>query len=249
MLGFSTAILFSLFLMPAPVAQSRPRVEAVVAAVSRNVKELQDILPDFVCNERITSTIFESGRVQKTKVVDSLFSVRNHREQREVIAIDGKPAKKGSKMPSLPANINGTFNYVPIATFSPANLEAHKYDLRKPADAEKFVVQFATTSDQKKLFWNLNGDTRVAMDTGIAWIDMTSMQVVRIERNLMNLPSSLSRWAITVDQAPITIGEKQFWLPQTFQTEVSERDPRKTALFVSEYSNCKKFGADIRILQ
>ena len=52
-----------LFLLNSPaVAQS---LNEVLGAVSKNVKEFQDQLPDFVCNERVTSRQFDSGRMRK----------------------------------------------------------------------------------------------------------------------------------------------------------------------------------------
>jgi hypothetical protein len=235
----------SLFLLKAPADQPLLRVKQVVAAVSANIRDLQDRLPDLVCNERITSTTFESGRAGKTKVIDSLFSIQRQHEQREVTAVDGKPAKKNSKIPPLPDNITGAFNDVVLATFSPENLDAHDYDLRKPGVPGQLVVQFTTTENQRKLFWAFDGDDRVARDAGTALIDSASMQVVRIERSLRNLPPTLSRWSITVNQGPFVIGEKQFWLPKVLQAEVTRRDSRKSALFVSEYSNCRTFAAKI----
>jgi hypothetical protein len=74
------------------------------------------------------------------------------------------------------------------------------------------------------------------------------MQVVRIERNFLNLPSAASRLFATTDFGPVNIGGKQYWVPNTLRIESAERDPRKTALFVAEYSGCKKFGADVKVL-
>jgi hypothetical protein len=73
------------------------------------------------------------------------------------------------------------------------------------------------------------------------------MQVARLERNLLNLGGNESAWKITIDQAPFTIGERQFWLPSRFLTEITERDPKRTGTFLAEYSNCKKFTAEITI--
>src|SRR5262249_30655283 len=61
----------SLLLSSTACAQS---VNEVLAAVSKSVKEFQDTLPDFVCNERITSTELDEGVVVKEKVVESVFT-------------------------------------------------------------------------------------------------------------------------------------------------------------------------------
>src|SRR5437870_9218215 len=97
---------------------SAQSVNEVLAAVSKNVKEFQDTLPDFVCNERITSTEFADGRVLKERIVESLFTgvqrsnIENRfrfafTESREVLAIDGKPARKGTAFPKMPYRFAG----------------------------------------------------------------------------------------------------------------------------------------------
>ena len=222
----------------------------VITAASRNVKEFQDVIPDFVCNERITSTRLESGKVKSERVVDSIFSMsRKSGAHREIIAIDGKPSRRGAGMPSLPVRITLPFTMVRDLTLAPGNLDAHEFalDTGMPATGP-VLIRFSTKKDQKKLVWDLNGDDMVGRDEGKALIDLGSMQVIRMERRLLNLPKSLSRFEVLADFGPFTIGDHQFWLPKMIRTEVAERDAKKTGTHVAEYSNCRKFGADIRIL-
>jgi hypothetical protein len=49
-------------------------LDQVLASVSRNVREFQQLLPDFVCNEKITSTAYESGNLKETRTVESIFT-------------------------------------------------------------------------------------------------------------------------------------------------------------------------------
>src|SRR5437667_11059719 len=127
---------FLLFLSGSP-ASAQPLNE-VLGPVSQNVKEFQDLLPDFVCNERITSTRFDSGKMRKERVVDSIFTgiQRSSRENqvrfafvesREVVAIDGKLAPKGAPFPKLPYRFAGGFSSLLIMTFAPDNLQYHDY--------------------------------------------------------------------------------------------------------------------------
>jgi len=97
------------------------------------------------------------------------------------------------------------------------------------------------------MIWNINGDQITAHDTGQAWIDTSSMQVSRMERSLLNLGRYATVWKITIDQTPVNIGERQFWLPKVFITDITERDPKNTGVFRAEYSNCKKFTTEILI--
>jgi hypothetical protein len=246
MMGLTPAVLSLVLLQAVPGSAPRQLAEALTA-VSLNVKESEDLLPDFLCNERVTSTTFKSGKKQNQKVVESIFSIRKSRESREILSIDGKPARKGAKMPRLPVNISGSFNFMINTTFSPALLQWYEFALKSGTEADRLVVRFETKKDQKEMIWNINGDSRAAHDTGQAWIDTSSMQVARIERNLLNLGRYASVWKITIDQAPFTIGERQFWLPKMFLTEITERDPQETGTFLAEYSNCKKFTTDITI--
>jgi hypothetical protein len=240
---WTTFTLLSLILQgtagpPTPLAE-------VLAGISKNIKESQASLPDFLCNEKVTSTTYRSGKKLDEKIVESIFSIQKSREHREILAIDGKAAKKGAKMPGLPVNIRGSFNYMITATFLPDMLEWHTF-IQAVEEGSRLVVQYETKRDQRNIFWDINGDPKVARDTGKAWIDPVAMQVARFERNLLNI-CQMSAWKITIEQSPFTIGDRQFWLPKSFLTEVTWSDPRNTGTFLAEYSNCKKFTTDIRI--
>jgi hypothetical protein len=234
-------------LLQTPPVSAPRALSDVLTAVSRNVKESVDLLPDFLCNEKITSTSFKSGKQESQKIVESIFSVRQSRENREILSIDGKPAKKGlTRIPRLPVNISGSFNYMINVTFSPVDLQWYEFASGK-TDAGRLIVQFETKKEQKSMVWNIDGDQRLAHDTGQAWIDTSSMQVVRMERNLLNLGGNETAWKISINQAPFSFGERQFWLPTMFLTEITQRDPNKTGTFLAEYSNCKKFTTQITI--
>jgi len=225
----------------------QPDVQSVVSAVSRNAQEFRDKLPDLVCTEKITSTTLESGKVQKQKIVESLFSVLKSREYREVFAVDGKAVKKTSNLPDLPVDIGGTFSFHVLLTFLPQYLKDYDFKFEGNADpAGTWILLFETKPDQKSLKWDLDG-SRIAKDSGKAWIDIGSSEVVRIERSLLNLPRKYQEWKVAVDQAPTLIGGKQLWIPKTFRTDITERDSQKTASFVAEYTNCRKFGADVSV--
>jgi hypothetical protein len=238
-------------------------VSEVLNSVSRNVKEFQDMLPDFVCNERITSTEFESGEVVKEKIVDSVFTgvqrsnVENRvrfafNESREVVAIDGKAVRKGTAFPKLPYRFAGGFSSLLVTTFAPDNLQLHDYaigDNYKSGSASAVLMRFATKPDQQNLRAQFQGTRLLAKDVGAAWIDLTSFHVLRLQRQSLNLPPSLIRSTATADYAPVTIGENQFWMPLTIRAEVTEKNSRTTLSYFAEYSDCRKFTADIKIVQ
>src|SRR5215471_3916616 len=96
----NVAVLLSLLLLQTTVGRPERTVNEVVEAVSKNAGEFQNRLPEFLCNERITSATYESGKLHDQKIVESIFTYsRKVGAQREITTIDGKPAKKNAKMP------------------------------------------------------------------------------------------------------------------------------------------------------
>jgi hypothetical protein len=250
MVQSSTVDFIFLFFLQATLSPPSKPASEVVEAVSKTAREYRDRLPDFLCNEKITSATFDSGKLREQKIVESIFTPSQKvGAQREIVAIDGKPAPKNAKMPGLPIRWDATFGWLLEAAFSPGILQYHDYVLDQQSNpAGMLILEYKTRTGQKGMDWPIYGETRVARDAGTAWIDTASMQVVRIERNFLNLPSAASRLFATTDFGPVNIGGKQYWVPNTLRIESAERDPRKTALFVAEYSGCKKFGADVKVL-
>jgi hypothetical protein len=238
------------------------RVPEVVQAVSLNVKEFQDQLPDFVCKEAITSATYRSGKVRKRTTVESIFTAVQKpsigpgrgraafTESREIIAIDGKAVRKGTRMPRLPVQFTGGFSSVLIMTFSPQNLPFHRYNLDGlTSDGGPQLVRFVTRDDQTGIRTMFDGEILADRDSGKALIDTSTMQVIRLEREFLNLPRRLSHLENVVDYGPVRIGGREFWLPRTIRTEGAERDSRNTETYTAVYGECKRFVADIRILQ
>jgi hypothetical protein len=252
----TSLLLAALFLLQAPTAS----VDQVLASVSRNVREFQDLLPDFVCNEKITSTAYESGNVKETRTVESIFTAIKKpspgprgllvfTETRDITAIDGKPAHKGARMPKLPLAMFGGFGALLSMTFAPENLQYQQYEMYEMLEGgTRVVIHFSTKEGQRELRTFLDGEGLINMDEGIAWIDNASMQVARLQRDFLNLPRALRQLQNTVDYGPVVIGDRQFWLPRAMRTDAIDRDPRKTKTFLAEYTGCKRFVAEIKIV-
>ena len=258
--GCLTVLVFLQLLSGGLHAQS---LDDVLDRVSKNVKEFQDQLPDFVCTEKITSTEFESGKPVKERVVESLFtgvqrSTAENRvhfaftESREVVAIDDKPVRRGTPFPKLPYRYAGGYSSLLVTTFAPDNRESHNYfvaDRYKSENSSALLVRFATKEDQKKLRGIFQGTELVAKDVGAAWIDQKTFQVLRLQRQSLNLPPVLSRSMVTVDYGPVTIGDSTFWMPTKVRADVNERNSRVNVSYVAEYSDCRKFMTDIKLVQ
>jgi hypothetical protein len=236
-------------------------LDEVLASVSRNVNDFQDLLPDFVCDERITSTAYESGKIRKMKMVNSIFTAiqkPSYRldtgslaftENREITAIDRRSVRKGTKMPPLPVGMFGGFSSLLTMTFSPKTLDVHTYKLEQELDQNgRLVVHFRTKENQQSLRSILNGEYLIDNDTGTAWIDVQKMQVVRLERDFLRLPRNVKWLRDSVDYGPVSIGGREFWLPHTMRSDAEAWDAKYTTTFLAEYTNCKKFVADIKIV-
>jgi len=152
-------------------------------------------------------------------------------------------------MPDLPINWNVNFGFVIQATFTPSILKYHNYTAGpKVAENGKLSVSFETKKDQQDVKWDLAGKNLVARDSGSAWIDTASSQVAQIERKFLNLPGSLSSMTASSEYGPVAIGPNTFWLPRYVRMESVERDTRKSGVYLAEYSNCKKFGAEVTLV-
>lgn len=55
-------------------------------------------------------------------------------------------------------------------------------------------------------------------------------------------------FTMTVDYSPVTIGDREFWLPYTIRSDAAERNPKRTKTFLAEYTNCRKFKAEVKIV-
>jgi hypothetical protein len=238
-------------------------LDEVLDRVSKNVREFQDQLPDFVCTEKVTSTEVESGKLIKERVVESVFTGVQRStpenqvhfaftESREVVAINGKPVRKGTPFPKLPYRYAGGYSSLLVTTFAPDNLESHNYsigDTYKSGNSSALLVRFATKENQQKLRGIFQGTQLIAKDIGAAWIDPKTFHVLRLQRQSLNLPPVLSRSMVTVDYGSVTIGEAKFWMPTRVRADVNERNSRVRVSYEAEYSDCRKFMADIKLLQ
>jgi hypothetical protein len=245
-----SSMIIALLLLQGPGTLTPYSADEVLAAVGKNVREFQERLPDFVCDERITSSTFDSGAIRTMKTVESVFTVIQKRnpvpdsgqpaftETREITSIDGKEVRKGTAMPKLPFATFGGFSELVGITFSPENQEFHTYTLDKKLDEGRLVVHFAMKDDRQTL----------ARATGSAWIDATSYQVVRLEGNFRIALPELGRLKETVDYGTTAIGDREFWLPLIARSEATDRGTRKTRVFLADYTNCRKFSADIKLV-
>jgi hypothetical protein len=232
-------------------------VDQVLDRVQANVAEFEASLPDFICSERISSRKVVDGMVRRETVTDSDFVGLQRKsgphlftETRKIVRINGKPVANGEDLIGS-FLFGGGFSSILIITFAPKNIPYHNYRVAGTELLEgrtALLIEFTTKDDQTELRFDFNGKALIQRDTGKAWIDPESMQVLRLERRFLNVqPKSAETITAVVDYTRVAIGEKSFWMPKSVWAEDSHKR-KVTGQYLAEYSNYRKFdvSADIK---
>ena len=241
-------------------AKSTPTLDEILLRVQTHVKEFEFSLPDFVCNETITSKEIVRGQVAHKTIIDSVFSGTQNQdggtqspftEARTIRMIDGRPAGKDEQL-KTPVFFGGGFSSILDATFSEKNAQYHNY---KFMGTEKFngrpalVIEFATKKDQTELLFEFLGRKFISKDVGKAWLDPETLNVIRLERRYLNLPPLDGVLNVSVDYAKVEINGRAFWMPRIIRVEQSqpgEKNPMSIQ-YVAEYSDYQKFNVSSQI--
>jgi hypothetical protein len=227
-----------------------PTVEEILSRVQANTGQFEKSLPDFVCDEKVHSQRIEHGVVTHEAAAESHFTGLQRKsgrmsftETREYVTIDGKPAAKSPRLSRVPL-FGGGFSSLLDQTFSKRFAPLHDYRIlgrERLGDRPALGIEFATKPGQdvlRMLFGK--DDVRTQRDTGKAWIDEETLQVLRIERRFLNLPSSSAGMVATVDYGPVSIDGKPFWMPLRVKSEQTSKRGNQGE-YTAEYTNYRKF--------
>jgi hypothetical protein len=77
--------LLHLALCYASPAQSVPKLSQILPRIQQHVKEFESSLPDFICNEKITSKELMGGKTIHETDIDSTFRGTQNRDKRREI--------------------------------------------------------------------------------------------------------------------------------------------------------------------
>ncbi|HYL76840.1 MAG TPA: hypothetical protein VEU96_21670 [Bryobacteraceae bacterium] len=242
-----------LFVLPLQAWQQSLTLDQVLKRVQENVVQFEASLPDFVCTESITSSKLSGGIVSKQTVIESTFvgiqkkdkdGRIHYNETRELASVDGKKAGKGQKLKG-PFLLRGGFSGLLSTTFDALMAPHRNYRLESAQSLEGkevLVVGFSTKKGQTGIGANFNGKGFLVDDSGKAWIDPDSMQVLRLERLVLNGPRPFPLWSTWVDYGQVLIGGRLFWMPKFVRSEVrSGNSGQPEGRFTAEYTNYRKF--------
>lgn len=249
------------FSLPAAVsAQQIPKLEQVLQRVQANIGEFERTLPDFICDETITSRELWGGKSKHETVIESTFMGKQRKvesgppftESRQIRTVDGRPAAQGQQL-TAPFLYGGGFSSTLDEIFARENAQYFKY---KAAGTElvegraTVVVMFETRSGQKRLLYrDLFGQQSYLKGRGKAWVDLESMNIVRLELHYLDPPAPQGELAVAVDYAPVMINDKTFWMPRTVTAEQTIPNPKVPVggKYVAEYSNYQQFNVSHKI--
>lgn len=224
-------------------AQATPSMEDVLAAVRANVETYTATLPDLFCDERFLSQRFNDGHQQETRTTVSTFRVRrlagppdpkHSRETRVVREVDGAPAHGDSI--KGPYTLDGGFDRA-LELFTTAK-GCFDFALLPPADAAHVRLSFAGKTPLPA-----GCPAADAGRTGEATLDAAMKQVLEMRQTLPHPQGGGDRWTplhFTITFAPVSLGGRTFYTPQTIQTRLEHRGSSEYMQSIAQYGNYHK---------
>jgi hypothetical protein len=244
--------------------QSIPKLNQILLRIQGHVMEFEHSLPDFICDEKITSKELMAGTTIHETDIDSTFRGTQNRDKkpdgkyepftewRDIQTIDGRPAPKGQQLTG-PFLFGGGFSSILVEIFSPENSPYFNYKVigvDKVDGKAAVVLKFETKKDQQALLHReLFGTQYVMKGIGKAWIDLSSMNVLRLEIQYLDPPMPEGVLSLAVDYAPVLIQGKTFWMPKTVTAAQTVPNPKVPVggQYVAEYSNYQEYKVSVRI--
>jgi VWFA-related protein len=245
-----------------------PATARLLVRVWDNFVQSLSSLPNIFADEHVVSSVSapysppsKSGvydsELESTvdSTIDSIFRLKRFSadgktadlvESREIKYVDHQPAAKGQSLAG-PAILIGAFSRAPNV-FSPELKDCYEYHLlpnlrHKPGDAILFhadvlVLEYALRSPLPAgIQCPVHEQT-----SGRAFIDPSSMQIVRLEQQWPRRHNEGSKfpvsWSWYIDYARVMMDGKPFWLPRTVSSQASSLDGgRFKWSFLATYGN------------
>jgi hypothetical protein len=256
--------LLHLALCCAGLAQPVPKLDQVLPRIQQHVQEFEISLPDFICDEKITSRELMAGKTVHETDIDSTFRGTQNKDKnpdgkyepftewRDIQTVDGRPAPKGQQLTG-PFLFGGGFSSILVEIFSAENSRYFNYKVIGPDKVDEkaaVLIKFETKKDQQALLHReLFGTQYVMKGSGKAWIDLASMNVLRLEIQFLDPPMPEGVLSLAVDYAPVVIKDKTFWMPKTVTAEQTIPNPKVPVggQYVAEYSNYQEFKVSVKM--
>jgi len=248
---------------------SDPAADELVLRVWDNYVEYLSSIPNVFADEHVVSSLTSASYTSPSKqgvhasemastidsTADSIFRLKRFSadgktadliESREVKYVNGHAAAKDQSLTG-PAILIGAFSRAPNI-LSPELKDCYDFRLlpnmrHKPGEALLFlhanvlVLEYTLKSPLPT-----GGQCPASEQTiGRAFIDPSSMQIVRLEQQRPRHDEGSGRpvaWSWSIDYARVIMGGKHFWLPKTISSKSSSLDGgRFKWSFLATYGN------------
>lgn len=241
----------------APPASSaaQPSLQDILLRLQENAWEYLANVPDFFVDEHVVSVYKQEGARDSKTTTDSVFRLVRSKgigdahtftESRDVKLVNGKPAK-GEDLHGPTIFTGGFSSGLTVVSLEMAR--CYDYTLEPPALLDKspaIVINYASKTDVVA-----EDGCPAGKQSGRAWIDPATFHPLRIEMTTPNYKDNNGHrvlWTWTVDYAPTTIDNKQFWMPKTITSRADANDASGTWLFTATYSNYHKLNVTSHII-
>jgi hypothetical protein len=235
----------SLALLPTSLLaqQSAPASTPDRARISMN--QIWSSLPDFVCNEKIISTLVEKGKTKQQRVIESVFMIQRKTdstathsivESRELTAIGKKAVAKNAKLPDLPLSFDGLAANILFISDVPGYRPGAAGNLEGRLSVR---ITFSTGKSQE--FVQLEFPAAVMG----AQIDTQARSALHVENRLASLQRA-GGIPVSADFQTVVIDGKPYWLPRLVRAEATIGKTQNAA-YVAEYTDCRKFEVTTQI--
>jgi hypothetical protein len=247
-----------------------PAAVDIVSRVQKNVAAFQDLMPDFICDERVTKQEFEQGKVTREDRVISSFRVTRRKspasstspmfiETREVISatVKGKPTTVRNYV--LPIGVTGGFSDDLFYFFDKEKEKCFDIELAgsdKIRGHTALLLSIRVRDNVKRIGGRCSSLS--PGKTSKAWVDSESMQIMRLQlfpTRYLQFAGPLSRsngeYVIyqSIDYAEVFINGAPYWLPAAKRAEFVKLKGQHSSLYVVEYSNFHKFDVSAKVLR
>jgi len=210
------------------------------------MNQIWSSLPDFVCNEKLVSSLVEKGKTKEQRVIESVYMIQRKGqdgatihsivESREPTTIGGKAVAKNAKLPDLPLSFDGLAANILFISDVPGYRPGAAGNLEGRLSVR---IGFATRSSQE--FVQMEFPAAVMG----ARIDTQASRALHVENRLASLQRA-GGIPVSADFQSIEIDGKPYWLPRLVRAEAAV-GKGQNAVYVAEYTDCKKFEVTTQI--
>ena len=247
----STAMLLALlFLSRAHAAE--PNAQDILDHLQQHIQEYRSSLPDFMCNEKVTSTKLSSGKAGETTVTESVFEVRPRAsrstgtslvETREIRAVNGKPSH--AKKMKGPFRFNGGIVDA-LAVFDGNAANCRQFEAR--ADKDSSAVRLVFVARPNQLGLGAPCSDGMTGESGELLVERGTLEPVRLIDRIPNASKDGKfKLTVTIDFSPLHLGNSDYRMPERIEARLDGSEGSASYDYVAEYSEYRKFASSSRI--